>query len=171
MRLISEIIVHTAETRPNWMAGKPTSAKVAEIRRWHIEERRWKDIGYHYVIDRDGTIAKGRLDSVVGAHVSGRNANSLGVCLIGGYSGKKTDAFENHYTPEQDRALRGLITRLRTQYPQITTVSGHNQHAARECPCFSVPQWLNRQTGLLPPKIVQPVETFWQQILRFFGVI
>lgn len=41
-------------------------------------------IGYHYVIRRDGSIEKGRPDDMVGAHTSGQNANSLGICYEGG---------------------------------------------------------------------------------------
>jgi hypothetical protein len=46
-------------TRPEWMAGRPTSEKFAEIRRWHVEQRGWRDIGYHWVVDRDGATAPG----------------------------------------------------------------------------------------------------------------
>ena len=62
MRPISEIIIHCTDTRPDWMEGKTTSAKVAEIRRWHTDPqpkgRGWKDIGYHFLIDRDGRVAQ-----------------------------------------------------------------------------------------------------------------
>jgi hypothetical protein len=43
---VTEIILHCADTRPEWMAGRPLAEKVAEIRRWHVEERGWRDIGY-----------------------------------------------------------------------------------------------------------------------------
>lgn len=56
---------------------------VEDVRRWHIEERGWKDIGYHYYITRDGEVAKGRKDSEIGAHVKGHNRGSLGVCYEG----------------------------------------------------------------------------------------
>ena len=58
MRPISEIIVHCSATRPEWCASTTTAAKVAEIRRWHVSDRGWRDIGYHYVIDRNGVLAR-----------------------------------------------------------------------------------------------------------------
>ena len=77
MRNINEIIVHCAATPE----GKDFT--VADIRRWH-KARGWSDIGYHYVVYRDGSVHKGRPVSKVGAHVRGRNRNTIGICYIGG---------------------------------------------------------------------------------------
>jgi N-acetylmuramoyl-L-alanine amidase len=85
MRHINEIIVHATATRPEWMAGNSTVEKRDEITRWHVEARGWSDIGYHMIIDRDGTRATGRPTFRIGAHVKGHNSNSLGVSLIGGF--------------------------------------------------------------------------------------
>ena len=57
MRPLNEIIIHATATPANWRDGQKTSTKVAEVRRWHVEDRGWSDIGYHYLIDRDGTVA------------------------------------------------------------------------------------------------------------------
>jgi N-acetyl-anhydromuramyl-L-alanine amidase AmpD len=142
MRHLSEIIVHCSATRPDWMDGHSTEAKVAEIRDWHVSGNGWSDIGYHYIIDRDGTVAKGRPLARAGAHTRGRNANSVGVCLIGGHGSASTDSFSDNFTPEQDEALRNLLTSLMQTYNTISKVSGHNQYAAKACPGFSVPEWL-----------------------------
>jgi hypothetical protein len=139
MRKITEIIIHCAATRPEWMQGSKTSAKVAEIRRWHLGNG-WSDIGYHYLIDRDGTVAKGRDVSVTGAHVKGRNTGTIGICLMGGHGSSETDAFSEHFTGEQDRALRKLIADLHKQFGPVE-VNGHNQYAAKACPGFNAPKW------------------------------
>ena len=138
MRTINEIIIHCSDTPRSWMDGRRTSEKVAEIRRWHVEERGWKDIGYHYVIDVDGTVAEGRPVAVAGAHVAGHNSHSIGICLIGGKGGTATDKFSDHFTPEQERALIQLVARLKSEYGDLK-LSGHNQYAAKACPCFDVP--------------------------------
>ena len=139
MRPIDEIIVHCTATRPGWMEGRTTEAKVAEVRRWHREDRGWRDIGYHYLIDRNGYIVAGRALDQAGAHTKGRNANSIGVALIGGHGAAATDKFEDHFTPEQDKALRGLIEDLRRRFD--VNVSGHNDYAAKGCPGFNVRLW------------------------------
>ena len=61
MREIDEIIIHATATNPSWMTDKPVEDVVAEIRRWHVEERKWSDIGYHAVIHRDGSVGYGSL--------------------------------------------------------------------------------------------------------------
>jgi len=44
---VREIILHCSATRPEWMGNAPLSAKRAEIRRWHMQDRGWRKIGYH----------------------------------------------------------------------------------------------------------------------------
>ncbi len=142
MRPINEIILHCSATRPEWMAGRPVAEKVAEIRRWHVRDRGWSDIGYHFVIDRDGAVARGRPVERVGAHTVGKNAMTIGVCLIGGHGSDADDAFADNFTPEQDKAARLIIAQLRKQFPAINRVTGHNNYAAKACPGFRVASWL-----------------------------
>lgn len=136
---VQEIIVHCAATRPDWMAGRPLSEKVAEIRRWHLANG-WNDIGYHHILDRDGQGATGRKETVVGAHTVGKNSGTIGICLLGGHGSAETDQFLDNFTPEQDAALRGLIASigLRTQIKRVT---GHNVYAKKACPGFNVQDW------------------------------
>lgn len=142
MRHLDEIIVHASATKPNWMADSSAGDKVDEIKRWHVEDNGWSDIGYHFIIDRDGIVVKGRPLDRAGAHVKGHNANSIGIALFGGFGGATTDQFEDHFTPEQDKALRKLIATLQEQYPTIAKISGHHEYANKACPCFDVSEWL-----------------------------
>lgn len=141
MREINEIIIHCSDTRPNWMDGQPLSDKIDEIRRWHVQDNGWTDIGYHFVIDRDGTIAKGRPIERVGAHVKDHNSNSIGICLLGGFGSAATDAFADNFTSVQNIALRDQIAFLESQFGPLK-VSGHNDYAAKACPGFRVARWL-----------------------------
>lgn len=146
MRKIDEIIVHCTATRADWWASRSAQAKTNEVRKWHLD-RGWNDIGYHWLIDRDGTVTKGRDESVVGAHVAGHNANSIGISLFGGHGSSNDDAFEDNFTPEQDAALRVLISEIRGRH-DIKKVTGHHEYANKACPGFRVTPWLNRE---LPP--------------------
>lgn len=56
-----------------------------EIQRAHREDRGWADVGYHFMVDKDGTIYEGRDLSVRGVHVQGYNTGSVGVCLLGDF--------------------------------------------------------------------------------------
>ena len=142
MREIDEIIIHATATNPSWMVNNPVDDVVAEIRRWHVEERKWSDIGYHAVIQRDGAVGYGRPVERTGAHVGGRNKTTIGVSLVGGRGGIADGEFSDNFTPEQEAALRQLIEDYKNQFPSITKVSGHNEYASKACPCFSVKAWL-----------------------------
>lgn len=151
MRKIDEIIIHCAATRPNWMAGESADAKRDEIRRWHVEENGWRDIGYHYVIDRDGQVARGRPLPSAGAHTYGHNTNSIGVCLIGGHGSSVNDPFSAHFTDEQDMALRTLISELQRSFVGIKKISGHNDYTkAKACPGFQVGRWFAGKSAQRP---------------------
>ena len=148
MRQLNEIIIHCTATPPNWMDGKTALQKVAEVRKWHVKDRGWKDIGYHYLIDRDGSVEVGRKLEEVGAHTQGHNTGTIGISLVGGHGSAKNDAFEANFTPEQDLALRELIAELKSKYTTIKKVSGHNQYANKACPGFNVPTWVEKKPQL-----------------------
>ena len=134
MRKITEIIIHCSATTE----GKDFT--VEDIDRWH-RQRGFNGIGYHFVIDRDCTVAKGRAVERVGSHVKGHNTGTIGVCLVGGFGSAATDKFEEHYSWQQHKALGVLLVDLRKQFPAIVKVSGHNQYAQKACPGFNVPSW------------------------------
>jgi len=143
MRKLNEIIVHCTATRPEWWKGKSAQAKVAEVRKWHVAKG-WSDIGYHYLIDIDGTIVAGRPITRTGAHVKGHNTGTVGISLFGGHGGSASDMFEDNFTEEQDAALRELIADLQKDHPSIFKISGHNEYSSKACPCFNVRNWLSK---------------------------
>jgi len=142
MRHIDTIIVHCTATRPNWWQGKSAQQKTDEVRRWHVEDRGWSDIGYHYLIDRDGTVTEGRSLGRTGAHAKGHNTGSVGISLFGGHGGNVADKFDDNFTEDQGRALRGVIAKLKADHP-ITRIIGHNEVSNKACPTFVVRDWLN----------------------------
>lgn len=143
MRTINEINIHCSATRPNWMAQRTGAERVAEIRRWHVQDNGWADIGYHMVIDRDGQVYHGRPESQTGAFEPKVNRTAIGVCLIGGHGSAATDNFDQHYTAEQDAALRDLIADIQDRYPAVKRITGHNDYAGKACPGFKVARWLD----------------------------
>lgn len=129
MRKINEIIVHCTGTRPD------SSTTVEVVRKYHIQHNGWRDIGYHFLIYTDGTVHKGRPISQVGAHCSGHNTNTIGICYVGGKS--VLNAAVDTRTPAQKQALRNLIATLKAVYPSINKVSSHHDYnKAKPCPCF-----------------------------------
>lgn len=126
-RVITEIIVHCTATK----AGQDYT--VDDIRRWH-KQQGWSDIGYHYVVYRDGSIHKGRPVDMIGAHCSGHNTHSIGVVYIGGL-GRDGIMPRDTRTVAQAEGLRRLIMELRRLYPNAS-IFGHRDFAPKACPCF-----------------------------------
>lgn len=138
---VHEIVVHCSATRPDWLEREGFAAQVKEIRRWHVEDRGWRDIGYHWLIGRSGEIIAGRPETEIGAGVVGHNSGVIHICLIGGFGSTETDAFSTNFTASQDARLRAQIQAI-SMRTQITRISGHNEWAAKACPGFAVPSWL-----------------------------
>lgn len=132
------LVVHCAATKARMDIG------AAEIRRWH-KEKGWADIGYHYVIRRNGVLEVGRDESTVGAHAVGHNARSIGICLVGGID--EQGHAENNFTPAQFAALRRLLVRLAARYPAARIVGHRDLNPGKDCPSFDIADWL-RGTGL-----------------------
>lgn len=145
MRYIEELIIHCSATRPNWLSYEDARGKLDEIRRWHVEDNGWSDIGYHFIIDRTGEVVTARPVDRPGAHVRGHNDASIGICLIGGHGSNKSDKFEDNFTSQQDSALRRLIQNLKVEHPEIKKITGHNEYANKACPGFDVRTWLRRE--------------------------
>lgn len=126
MRKIDKIIVHCADT------PEGRDVRVEEIRRWH-KAKGWNDIGYHYVIDIDGTIEAGRDIECAGAHTQGQNATSIGICYVGGCDAEMQP--KDTRTEAQKESLRLLIKFLKSKYKDAK-VFGHRDFAQKACPCF-----------------------------------
>lgn len=127
-RVIDKIIIHCSATKPK------QNCTVEVINEWH-KARGFSCIGYHYVIYEDGSIHTGRPVKEIGAHTSGQNANSIGICYIGGLdaNGKPKDT----RTLAQKNALRTIVDSLIDIFPQAK-VYGHRDFANKACPCFDV---------------------------------
>lgn len=128
MRKIDKIILHCSATKQG------QHFTVDDINQWH-KARGFAKIGYHHVVYLDGSIHKGRDESLIGAHCLGHNATSIGVCYIGGLDEKGNP--KDTRTKEQKDALTSLVGDLKSRYPNAK-VHGHNEFAAKACPCFDV---------------------------------
>ena len=127
MRLVKEIIIHCSATREGQQISVDT------IRDWHLAKG-WNNIGYHFYIDLDGTINKGRDIDKIGAHCKGHNRNSIGICYCGGV---ETDGKtpKDTRTQEQKDSLLHVLKTLKAMYPEAVIYS-HNEFANKACPSF-----------------------------------
>lgn len=149
IRRIHGIVVHCSAT----VEGEDFD--ISDIDRWH-KKRGFNRVGYHFVIKLDGTIQTGRELSMIGAHVSGHNKNTIGICYIGGLDADKKA--KDTRTDAQKESLRWLIRAIKAHMKggQALTVKGHRDYSPdrngngiidaserlKECPCFdAIPEY------------------------------
>ena len=147
-RRIDAIVIHCTASKPD------KDLNVEDVRKIH-KKKGWSDIGYHYLIRLDGRIETGRDVDLIGAHVSGYNAHTIGVCYVGGLddNGRKVDT----RTINQKESLINLLRMLRAAYPKAA-IKGHRDYSPdkngngtvepaeyiKACPCFNaIPEYQN----------------------------
>ena len=126
------IVIHCSATKPSMDIG------LSEIKNWHVNERGWRDVGYHYVIKSNGEVELGRIIRDTGAHAAGYNSKSIGICLVCGMA--EDNSTEDNFTAQQWTALLDLIKQKLSDYPDAKVI-GHNEISEKDCPCFDVQKW------------------------------
>lgn len=122
MRSITKHIIHCSDSE---------AGDVNLIRQWHLE-RGFADVGYHFVVRRDGVIELGRQLNTIGAHCENHNHDSIGTCLIG-----KAD-----FTPAQFASLKALHTQLTSLYPGLLAYPHNAFNTHKTCPNFHIEEVL-----------------------------
>jgi N-acetylmuramoyl-L-alanine amidase len=126
------LVVHCSATKPSMDIG------LREIKRWHVDDNGWRDVGYHYIIRRNGEVELGRSNRDTGAHAAGYNHKSISLCMVGGMA--EDNSAENNFTAQQWTALLDLVKQIKVDYPEANVI-GHNEISDKKCPSFDVQQW------------------------------
>lgn len=121
-RRIDYLVVHCTATREG------QDMTVEEIRKSHLK-RGFSDVGYHYIVYRDGTLHLGRNVDIAGAHVEGHNSNTIGIVYVGGLENDPKKEYKelkakDTRTDAQKAALMSLLIDLKKLYPQAK-IRGH----------------------------------------------
>ena len=148
MRTITRIILHCSAS----LAGVNLSGndiKCMHTNPVHKGGRGWKNPGYHYVVRLDGTIDNILPIQNIANGVKGYNQESIHICYVGGLrphpippEGGRLKSVggpvpANTMTPAQRSAIAQLLLDLHAKFPHAT-LHGHNEFAAKACPCFKV---------------------------------
>ena len=145
-----EVILHHAEA---------SSATVWDINQWHLDNG-WTGIGYHYYIRKDGSIYRGRPEWAVGAHATGHNDRSIGVCCEGAYMTETMPA-------AQLSALRALLRDIMGRYGALA-LRRHRDVNATNCPGDRFPwaeaqKYLEEDDGMLTYEQFKAYMERWQK--------
>ncbi len=142
-RTINKLIVHCAATPEGEDYSVDTIDASHKARQFSYyidpDTKQKRYIGYHYIIQRNGTIVRCRPENVRGCHVSNHNYDSIGVCYIGGCPPRSVQDWnkkaKDTRTTEQKASLLMLLKELKARYPKAA-IYGHRDFAAKACPSF-----------------------------------
>lgn len=128
-REIDKIVIHCSAT------PEGRDVKFDTIKDWHVKERGWSNIGYHFVVELDGTIVEGRPLESTGAHLRGFNKKSIGICYVGGLDSSMKP--KDTRTEKQKESLDFLALNLLDTF-KGAELCGHNEYSSKSCPSFNV---------------------------------
>ena len=111
--------------------AEASSCTAAQVDEWH-KNNGWSGIGYHFFVRKDGSIYRGRPLTAMGAHVSGMNDRSIGICAEGKYS---TETMPD----TQKRAICRLLVHLKDNYYPNAKIVGHKEIGDSDCPGRNYP--------------------------------
>ena len=120
-RKIDTVFIHCSAS------DKAKYDNVESIRSWHVNGNGWSDIGYHFVITKDGTIRLGRPLRKIPAAQRGHNRGSVAICVTG----------KEEFSDDQLTELRHLCNRLQTLHPVPLRFRGHCEVSRKLCPVFN----------------------------------
>jgi hypothetical protein len=145
MAKLQYLVIHCTATPE----GREVSA--ADIRRWHTSPaptgRGWRQVGYTDLFHLDGSVERlvdnnedGNVDPwEITNGAAGYNSVSRHIVYAGGCDANMQP--KDTRTEAQKEALKKYVLDFHVRHPDVQIV-GHNQLAAKACPSFDVPQWL-----------------------------
>lgn len=143
MRKIDSIILYCSSTQEG------IDIKSDSIKRWHVACNGWKDIGFHYIIDLDGTIEQGRFEFESGEKSLNNNNNSIDICYVGGRDLKMQP--KDTRTKEQKNSMYRLIESMLDRYElSIENIYCFNEH--NNNPSFNIDQFIKEYKEYLKNK-------------------
>ena len=111
--------------------AEASTCTAQQVDEWH-KSNGWSGIGYHFFVRKDGSIYRGRPLTSMGAHVSGMNNCSIGICAEGKYS---TETMPD----AQKRAICRLLVYLKDNYYPDAKIVGHKEIGDSDCPGKNYP--------------------------------
>lgn len=160
-------IHHTVQSKR--LAG---AAAARDVQNTHMNGNGWADMGYHFLVDRDGTIYQGNPENLVGAHVARQNTGNLGIAMIGSFH-------QETLGEVQKQAVARLVRHLARKYNiaiNRTNIKGHKERLATICPgnvdlnelvrlAANGPTCTPKQDNPTPPTTTyDPIEVYWARL-------
>lgn len=183
---VRHVIIHHA-------AGSNTATNYTEVVRniflLHTQTNGWNDIGYNFLVAQDGTVFEGRLgqgrletDNVLGAHFCSKNANTMGICLLGNYQTTEPPQpmLNSLYKMIAWKLSKEKLTNVFASFmhPQgassasmLGVISGHRDGCATDCPGDNVYKQLAQirsQVSVACSSVLANEESFFEEIVKIY---
>lgn len=126
-RFVDQIFLHHSAT------DNPHNDNIEFIKRVHVDQNKWSDVGYHFFIDKNGGLSLGRSPEKNPAAQKGYNTHTIAICLSGNYN----------FTDEQFVTLEKLLYEIQSHYKYELQILGHKDVMPTECPRYDYPKILN----------------------------
>lgn len=104
---------------------------VYEIHEYHKNTKKWSGIGYHFFVDKEGSIYRGRPENNVGAHCFNHNNYTIGICVQGDYM---TESM-----PEKQKAAVIELCGFLCDKYKMNCIKAHRELNATSCPGKNFP--------------------------------
>lgn len=159
MRKLKYLVIHCTATPE----GRDVTSD--QIRHWHLDPppagRGWRQVGYTDLLHLNGGVERmvqNNEDDIVDPWeitngAAGINSISRHIVYAGGLTADGKQAKDTR-TPDQRKSLLKYVQDMIRMNPDIL-VAGHNQFAAKACPSFNVPMWL-QSVGIPAKNIYKP---------------
>jgi hypothetical protein len=124
-----------------------------EIERKHMSEKKWDDVGYHFMIQPNGKIYEGRYLTFKGSHVRAANTGKIGILVMGDFQHQWWD-FDDDPSKSQFKSLESLVLAIKASLPTVTKIGGHRDYMTTDCPgdeLYKVIPGIRTKTGLAGP--------------------
>ncbi|HWO20106.1 MAG TPA: N-acetylmuramoyl-L-alanine amidase [Kofleriaceae bacterium] len=125
---VYRMAIHHTETPTN--DSMTPQARLRQIQSYHMDVKGWCDIGYHYLVSRDGRVWEGRPDTQLGSHAGGANTGNIGISIMGQHEATPV-------TQAQVDVIAGLVRGLATAHGvpmDRTRIKGHREYKSTSCP-------------------------------------
>lgn len=146
-RWVQRVFIHCSAS------DNPDHDNVSVMDKWH-RDRGWNGVGYHFFIQKNGTIQVGRniertpaaqrnRKKVDRPYFGGGNEGTIAICLHGLHKDK--------FTMQQRKALVDFCSQINNVYNGEVTFHGHREIDWKECPVIDYKQWLSLDDqGFMP---------------------
>lgn len=123
---ISKIAIHHSLTE---------TGSAEAFARYHVTTKGWPGIGYHFVIEKDGTVKWCHNLTVKSYHVGNSNRFAVGICLVGDF---RKQSFDEVQKQALIKLVRYLLIELKLSKDDVW---GHNEfegYGTKECPSIDM---------------------------------